>query len=321
MVMVNTATASRSLPSTVSQQPPRVPSGTVIDHEALLARASHPISTLPRPFLKWAGSKRSLLTQIVPYLPGSYLTYHEPFLGGGSMFFLLEPVSASISDLCAPLIATYQAVGNGPREVRSALVRLKVDKESYYRIRSSRPRKPHTRAARFVYLNKTCWNGLYRENLKGDFNVPFGRPKSRNTCTLELLAACGLLIARPGVTVRHADFETVLDQASPGDLVFLDPPYATTAPRRSTFLEYNGTIFSWNDQVRLAAMANALADRGCSVLVTNASAPEIAALYSAFDSVDLLRSSTISTKVKERGLASEVLFYSHALAFETGPST
>lgn len=287
-------------------------SSVEIDHEQLLVRASSPMSVLPRPILKWAGSKRSLLSQIVPFLPDQYEVYREPFLGGGSMFFLLQPTRAVVSDLCKPLVETYRAVGESFESVHSAISRLKVDKDAYYRIRSSSPRTTHTKAARFIYLNKTCWNGLYRENLKGEFNVPFGAPKSSRTVSREVLEAAGDLIKRPGVSVRVSDFESLATDASAGDLVFLDPPYATTAPRRTTFLEYNGRIFSWADQVRLARLANLLADRGCSVLVTNAAAPEIAELYANFDRSDLLRTSTISGNPNRRGLASEVLFYRHA---------
>ncbi len=279
-----------------------------VDRAILEERASQPMKSLPRPFLKWAGSKRSLAAQIVPSLPDGYGTYWEPFLGGGSLFFLLQPERAILGDLCAPLIETYEAVAADPGSVFESLSRLPVNKEAYYKIRSSRPRLSHTQAARFIYLNKTCWNGLYRENLSGHFNVPFGRPKSSRKTSMAVLGACAAQLGKPSVVMRQGDFESVLEGASAGDLVFLDPPYATTAPRRSTFLEYNGRIFSWSDQERLATLACDLADRGCSVLVTNSSAPEIARLYESFSRVDLLRSSTISGQASQRGLATESLF-------------
>lgn len=272
-------------------------------------RARQPLRSLPHPFLKWAGSKRSVAGQITPHLPTTFRTYWEPFLGAGTLFFLLQPTMAHLGDLCVPLISTYKAVRDDPALVHSALRRLRVSKSEYYRIRASRPRTDHTKAARFIYLNKACWNGLYRVNLQGEFNVPFGRPRSANTCSLELLRACSQSLASPGVKLAHGDFESFVAEVGQGDLVYLDPPYATTAPRRSTFLEYNENIFSWADQVRLARSANELAGRGCSVYVTNSSAEEVARLYRDFDLVPLFRQSTIAPRASSRGLAVETLYF------------
>jgi DNA adenine methylase len=297
------------VPAWGDTSPRRRTATTAIDLEVVRRRAAESLRSLPRPFLKWAGSKKVVAAQIVPHLPRIFGSYWEPFLGGGTLFFLLQPRQACLGDLCSPLIRTYKAVRDEPELVYSALSRLRVAESEYYRVRASAPRLEHTRAARFIYLNKACWNGLYRVNLQGDFNVPFGRPKGTTTGSGELLRACSEALAHPGVSLVDGDFETLVAGPRVGDVVFLDPPYATTGPRRSTFLEYNEKIFSWRDQVRLAEAANELAHRGCSVYVTNSSADEIADLYRDFESAVLIRQSTIASRSSSRGLAIEALYF------------
>ncbi|MEJ7901546.1 MAG: Dam family site-specific DNA-(adenine-N6)-methyltransferase, partial [Thermomicrobiales bacterium] len=202
----------------------------------------------PEPFLKWAGGKRKLVARLAPYLksPQSEYSYFEPFLGGGAAFFHLEPQSAFLSDVNEELIETYIAVRDEVESVIDYLSGLVYKKEDYYQIRSARPTTTAERAARFIYLNKTCFNGLYRVNLKGEFNVPFGRHKpSVEICNKTQLYAASKALSL--ASLRAGDFQDVLTHAQSGDVVYLDPPYTTTHSNNG-FIEYNAKVFSWDDQ-------------------------------------------------------------------------
>ena len=271
-------------------------------------RATASLSSLPRPFLRWAGSKRTHLPSIVPFVPLSYSTYWEPFLGGGSMFFLLQPTNAVISDACRPLISTYLGVRDDPHGVIDTLSNLPVNRETFYDIRSSTTSDLTENAAHFIYLNKTCWNGLYRVNSSGNFNVPYGRPKSQGTFDPDNIQACSNLLRNRHVSIRHGDFEDCLEGARAGDLVFLDPPYVT-GHSNNGFIDYNERLFSWSDQERLARTAQRLADRGATVIVTNANHDEIHRLYEGFSRIILERKSTLASDMSRRGMIKEVAFY------------
>lgn len=193
----------------------------------IVERASRPFSSSPRPFLKWAGLKRFLLTQIVAHLPTKFARYYEPFLGSGSLFFAIAPNRATLGDTCQDLINTYLAVRDNSQRVMGYLRAWKPDEDFYYQVCNQPSHGRFKRAAEFIYLNKTCWNGLYRVNLEGRFNVPYGRPKTNNLIGSKELAAAATALARHGVSIRKADFEETLDSAGEGDLVYLDPPYVT----------------------------------------------------------------------------------------------
>jgi DNA adenine methylase len=149
-----------------------------VDPDEVGERAALALSATPRPFLRWAGSKRALLPHIVEALPSSYRVYYEPFLGSGSLFFLLRPRRASLSDSCPELIQTFEAVQENAGAVLRYLNLWKPDRGRFYSMRSNRSKGRFKRAAEFIYLNKTCWNGLYRVNSRGEFNVPYGLPKT-----------------------------------------------------------------------------------------------------------------------------------------------
>ena len=200
---------------------------TTLDLDDLGQRASSALSACPRPFLRWAGSKRVLLPRIVEALPADYRVYHEPFLGGGSLYFLLRPARAFLSDSCLDLVETYAAVRENASSVARHLKKWRPDEEFFYAVRSNRSNGRFKRAAEFIYLNKTCWNGLYRVDGKGDFNVPYGLPKTDNIFDEDNLNACAEVLASPGVAIRCCDFEDALADVGHGDLVFLDPPYVT----------------------------------------------------------------------------------------------
>lgn len=229
-----------------------------LDLDALADRAKRFFSGKPRPFIKWAGSKRFLLPEIVPLLPKRINAYHEPFLGSAALFFLLRPDMAFLSDACSDLIATYTAVASDAEAILSILSEWPADQELYYQLRDGAPSTDRfTEAARFIYLNRNCWNGLYRVSLSGKFNVPYGRPKTSNELDTDNFRACAQELGRSDIVITSCDFEGNLQAVAPGDLVFLDPPYVTQH-NNNGFREYNERLFSWADQIRLATVATAL---------------------------------------------------------------
>ena len=281
----------------------------VIDRESLRQRASDPLSAEPRPFLRWAGSKRSLASELVPLLPAKFGTYWEPFLGSAALFFLLRPKRARLSDKCAELIDVYQAVSENVSAVSAYLRPLRPDPDLYYSIRENRSSGRFKRAAEFLYLNKTCWNGLYRVNSDGRFNVPYGKPKTDFLMDFGNLRACSEALANARVELMACDFEVALTDVRGGDLVYLDPPYVTRHDNNG-FVDYNETLFSWKDQERLAKRARALAKAGAYVIVSNANHHEVAALYKGFKQKTLTRASTLASDSSCRVKVKEAVFYS-----------
>ena len=279
--------------------------------EGLAERAARPLSASPRPFLRWAGSKRMLLRQLIEVLPAAYGTYYEPFLGGGSLFFLLQPDHAVLSDSCSDLVATYEAIRDNPSAVLRCLSPLRPDRKLFYAIRESRSTARFKRAAEFIYLNKTCWNGLYRVNASGDFNVPYGAPRTDAIVDPDNLRRCAAALAVPEVTLAAVDFEDALLNAKSGDLVFLDPPYVTQH-NNNGFVDYNELIFSWHDQERVASVAARLVAMGVHVLVTNAYHQDVLDLYDGFQVTALSRQSTIASSASKRGAVTEALLWSTA---------
>lgn len=258
------------------------------------------------PFVKWAGGKRWLFGKdFIDTLP-KFKRYIEPFLGGGAGFFTLEPASAILSDLNPELILMYRVVRDAPRDLEQ---RLRIHQEMhskshYYEVRSRRPSSDLEAAARFLYLNRSCWNGLYRLNLRGDFNVPIGT-KSQIILPTDDFAYASELLKR--ADLRTSDFECVIDEAKSGDLVFVDPPY-TVAHNNNGFVKYNEKIFSWDDQVRLRDAVKRACARGASVVLTNADHNSVHSLYSEIGTVcSVTRSSVISGNPKGRNSVTEVL--------------
>ena len=161
----------------------------LLEPERLVARAERTLSALPRPFLRWAGSKQRLLRQLVPLLPPSYNTYFEPFVGAGSLFFLLQPTRAVLGDTCSELIETYRAVASDSDGVKHLSDLNPLDRTQYYLVRTDRATAPIPRAAEFIYLNRAGWNGLYRVNSRGEFNVPYSVLRSPLTSLLPIICA------------------------------------------------------------------------------------------------------------------------------------
>lgn len=260
-----------------------------------------------KPFLKWAGGKRWLVESLQLTIPDYEGTYIEPFLGGGAVFFYSAPCRAILSDVNPRLIETYQAIKDDWRGVEKALRLFHSihSKNFYYEERNRARRKPHTRAAQFLYLNRTCFNGLYRENLKGVFNVPIG---TKTKVIMDDDDFCRVSQLLSAAQLMCCDFEVTINRAKKGDLVFVDPPY-TIAHNNNGFLKYNQSIFSWKDQERLQRAITKAVARGARVIVTNADHESVRELYSNFGPPTTVhRSSVISGSNSSRGKASEILY-------------
>lgn len=233
-----------------------------------------------RPFIKWPGGKSRLVPEILKRIPECFSTYHEPFAGGAAVFFALRPKRAVLNDKSPELANAYRVVRS---DVETLIAELssgcyRNDKATYLKIRALDPGKltPVQRAARFIYLNRTCFNGLWRVNRNGQFNVPFGdKPKVR-ICDAENLRA--VAEALKNVTLLNHDFSYVEAVARAGDVVYMDPPYHPASPTAS-FTAYTEQAFSEEDQVRVASVAAVLARRGIKVIVSNSDTPFIRELY------------------------------------------
>ena len=258
------------------------------------------------PFLKWAGGKRWLASSTTQFAPENFNTYIEPFLGSAAVFFSLNLRQGILSDLNGELINTYQAIRDDYKKI-IALLRAHDRKHShdyYYKVRSAKPRTSHTRAARFLYLNRTCWNGLYRVNLKGEFNVPKGT-KDRVLLETDDFEKIAWRLAKAHIVCQ--DFEKTIDMAEQGDFVFIDPPY-TVKHNLNGFIKYNETIFSWNDQLRLRdAVARAL-KRGAQITMSNADHESIRLIYADLCDIETVeRTSVIAGNSVHRKKTSEAL--------------
>jgi DNA adenine methylase len=241
------------------------------------------------PFLKWAGGKRWLLQKYPELFANEGRLYIEPFLGGGAIFFGMNPTVALLADLNADLITTYQSVRSNWRGIWKKLLnhqrRHNDDPQYYYRVRNSNPRTDESRAAKFIYLNRTCFNGLYRVNLQGIFNVPKG---TKDTVVFDDDDFEEVASRLKSATLTCSDFELVIDAASSQDFLFVDPPY-TVRHNLNGFLKYNERIFSWADQERLAAAIRRFALRGGRAMVTNAAHSSVITLYGDLGEIHRIR--------------------------------
>lgn len=257
------------------------------------------------PFLKWAGGKRWLVRDCPELLEIPFDRYFEPFLGSGAVFFSLLPSSAIVSDSNAELILTYHAVKSNWQAVWAELENMQRmhSREFYYATRASQPTEETFRAARFLYLNRTCWNGLYRVNTRGEFNVPIGT--KTDILAGGNLSACSA--ALQNAELDCCDFATTIRKAQAGDLVYVDPPY-TVRHNVNGFLKYNQTLFSWDDQVRLRDEVVGACDRGVKVIVSNAAHESVKALYKGIGEINILeRASVISGKTSGRKREQEIV--------------
>ena len=263
-----------------------------------------------KPFIKWAGGKRWLFADGTFKLPEFSGKYIEPFLGGAAAFFHLRPKTALLSDINSRLIETYVAVRDDWRCVQDILKHMQ-DRHSidyYYKERKRRHIEPTFRAAQFLYLNRTCWNGLYRENLKGEFNVPIGT-KTKVLYDNENLEEISDALKFAEIVL--CDFEESIDKARFGDLIFVDPPY-TTAHNTNGFVKYNQKIFRWDDQVRLRDCIRRAVERKALVVLTNADHSSIRDLYRDLGQGSRIeRASVISGNASYRRATTETVFLFH----------
>lgn len=262
-----------------------------------------------KPFLKWAGGKQWLIPKIKNQLP-KHSTYYEPFIGSGAVFFGLEPKSAVIADINPDLINCYKKVKGQCQTVINILKQLKTEPLTYYRIREkfNKEKDPTKRAAYFIYLNKMGFNGLYRVNEKGEFNVPVGKRLNAEYKTFDadhLMQASRLL---KKVKIKCCDFaEAVKDARRRSDLVYFDPPYVTTHMENG-FIKYNSVLFHQTDELRLSILAEKLARQGTKVIVSNAAHPLIKELYNgAFYKTEIDRASLIAGDPNKRSRFMELL--------------
>jgi DNA adenine methylase len=261
---------------------------------------------LPRPFLKWAGGKSQLLAQYESLLPAKWSRYHEPFLGGGALFFHLHPERASLGDANAELIDCYRAVRDELEAVVEALRRHPYESDHYYAVRALDPGAlplPE-RAARTIYLNRTGFNGLYRVNASGGFNVPFGRYVNPRILDEANLRACSEVLREADLAC--APFAAVLECARRGDFVYFDPPYQPLS-KTSFFTAYAKGGFGQAEQRELAGVFADLDRRGVLAMLSNSDAPLVHELYHRYriDRVQARRS--INANSERRGAISEVV--------------
>lgn len=264
-----------------------------------------------QPFLKWPGGKRWLAGTIARLVDPTR-TYVEPFLGAGAVFFALQPSKAILSDVNGDLISAFIAVRDNADAVIRRLSRLKINKQTFREIRTTKPKTVLDRAVRLIYLNRTAFNGIFRVNRDGEFNVPFGCKKGTKVCDSARLRSCSR--ALNGITARSSDFLVALESASSLDALYIDPPY-TVKHADNGFRRYNERIFSWKDQVELALKINRLAASGAQVVVSNSSHKEVAALYlrTNFKAVEVQRSSCMAADAAYRGKCKELLLISRSI--------
>jgi DNA adenine methylase len=269
-------------------------------HRSVVIQPAPPV----RPFLKWAGGKRQLLRELRRYIPRDFPAYHEPFLGSGALFFdlwrsdRLHGTACHLGDANADLVGVYRALAEDTETVIEQLRLLAIDHRdggppAYYRVRDeifnperrTRLRRPPSSypahlAAMFIYLNRTGYNGLFRLNSHGDFNVPVGRYAAPRICDEPTLRAAAAVLRSPSVTLHHRTFTAVASAAGPRDLVYFDPPYAPLSAT-SRFTSYTSGSFSEEDQRTLQQLVVLLAERGCTVVVSNSTAAVVTELYRA----------------------------------------
>ncbi|MCB9507165.1 MAG: Dam family site-specific DNA-(adenine-N6)-methyltransferase [Myxococcales bacterium] len=266
------------------------------------------------PVLRWVGGKGKLLKWIQPLLPEEFGAYHEPFVGGGAVFFRNQPAPARLTDLNGRLIETYRALRDDVDGVIAVLRSHEARNAKAYYLRqremfNARHGSEIERAARFIYMNKVNFNGLYRENKSGRYNVPYdGTEKKRPPRIVDEagLRAASRALGRPGVSLEYASFESVLEHAVAGDLVYFDPPYIPTSTT-ADFRSYLKTGFSLDAHLQLARTFDELARRGCYVVLSNSDTQATLDLYEGWRIERCSRAGTVSSKGDGRGRVSELI--------------
>ena len=273
---------------------------------------------LVMPIVKWVGGKRQLLDEINKYIPKKFNTYYEPFFGGGAVLFHLQPKKAVINDLNMDLITTYRVIKDKPNELIEALKKHKNTSDYFYELRNidldSEKYKKLTdveKAARLIYLNKTCFNGLFRVNSSGHFNTPFGNYKNPNIVNEPVIRAVNLYFKTNDITISNDDYAVVLQNVKSGDFVYLDPPYDPVSDT-SSFTGYNAGGFTRKNQEELRDVCVELDKKGVKFLLSNSATSYIKEIYDAslfkVLKVEIVKAKrNINSNGNKRGEVDEVL--------------
>ena len=279
-----------------------------------------------KPFVKWVGGKRQLLSQfrelgLYPSnFDGANHRYFEPFVGGGAVFFDLQPKNATISDLNAELITTYKVIRDDVESLIKSLLNHVYDKDYFLKIRAMNPAEMSELdiASRFIYLNRTCFNGMYRVNSKGQFNVPFGRYKNPVICDEDNLRAVSR--ALKDVKILNADYKSAVSEAKTGDFVYFDPPYYPISST-SSFTSYTKEGFAEKEQIELRDAFAELSDRGCYVMLSNSDVTFIRNIYGELKNVTITTVSAgraINSKATARGKITELVITNYPVGGNDG---
>lgn len=272
-----------------------------------------------KPFIQWVGGKREMIPQYEKFIPKKFRSYYEPFLGGGAMFFHLKPIKAILSDNNLELIKTYEGVRDNPERVINILKELKSkhSNDLYQKIRNMdreisifHKLDNASIAARMIYLNQTCFNGLYRVNQKGQFNVPIGSSLNRLICDEATIKAVSKILK--DVTIKESDFNTILHNAKKNDFIYLDPPYYPVSAY-SDFTRYTKEKFYKEDQIRLKNEIDRLNKVGCKIMLSNSDSEFIKELYVGYNIHTVYSNRTLSCKSDQRGKVSELLITNYSI--------
>lgn len=289
---------------------------SLADKKNLMEDSSRIISEKPKPFVKWVGGKRQLLSQFRSmnlYPPEKFNTetgkYFEPFVGGGAVFFDLLPKTAYLSDLNNELIITYNVIKNDTENLIKSLKKHKTDKEYFLKIREQNPEKLSDLhiSSRFIYLNRTCFNGMYRVNSKNKFNVPFGKYTNPLICDENNLRKVSK--ALKNVEIKKQDYKKVLKDAKRGDFIYFDPPYYPIS-KTASFTSYTSESFLDKEQIELRNTFVKLHKRGCFVMLSNSNTPFINKVYSEPTGLRITKvqaGRAINSDASKRGKITEVL--------------
>lgn len=262
---------------------------------------------IDKPIFRWAGGKNWLLKDLYKFLPPSFSNYHEPFFGGGSVFFHLKPKGKSyLSDKNDDLMNAYCVIRDNIEGVITLLKQFKNTKEEYYKIRDKLFQSSVGKAVKFIYLNRFGFNGIYRVNLNGRYNVPYGFKRYKQLFDYDRLRRAGILLKDSFLSCE--DFEVSLTRIETGDLVFLDPPYIASNVKNG-FIKYNEELFSWDDQKRLANYIKKLIRKKAFFILTNAKHKAVRELFGSICSpISIIRANVIGGKNAKRGIVEEYIF-------------
>lgn len=271
------------------------------------------LSTM-KPYLKWAGGKRQLIPELKDHIPKKFETYYEPFVGAGALFFYLQPQNAVINDYNEQLICTYRVIRDNPEELINLLKihKLQNSKEYFEEIRALdkgieffKSQTDVQKAARLIFLNKTCYNGLYRVNSQGLFNVPYGRYNSPNICEDNLIRTISRYLKTNNIKILQGDYSQAILDVDKNSFVYFDPPYHS--PNNTNFTGYQAGGFNEQEQIRLKQTFDELTKKGVPCLVSNSNTEFIRDLYKDYSIKIVIANRSINSNAYKRGKITEVI--------------